>query len=117
MGQVLKRKSQVIRHVNFENDLDPFVSNNLEAFVDECKTKREELSHSLKPWIPTSKYSINIPTRGSTRRAVAIFDKDSNMVIKQYSGMAAACSVAEFLSKLNYKSEIKVITRSTSRPL
>ena len=108
MGQVLQRKAAVIRLASFDAELDPFVRKNLDVFVEECKVKRQELSNSLKPWIPTSKYSINVPSRGgSNKRAIGIFDKDTNMVIKQYTSFSAAFHVAEFLTKLGHKSEIK----------
>lgn len=108
MGQVLRRKTAVIRRVSFENDLDSFVRQNFDAFVEDCKVKREELSHSLKPWIPSSKYQINVPARGSAnKRKIGIFDPATNMLVKQYTAFAAAFSVTEFLTRLGHKSEIK----------
>ncbi len=108
MGRVLQQKCKAIRSMNFENELDSFVKKNLEAFVQECKAKREELSHSLKPWIQPSKYQINVPTRGSisVKRNIGVYDTESNMIIKQYTGFSAAYSVVEFLTKLGHASEI-----------
>ncbi len=114
MGQVLRAKSSVIRRASFEDELNVFIRQNLGIFVDECKMKRQELTHSLKPWIPTSKYSINVPFRGgSGRKVIAVFDKETNMVIKQYSSMAATCLVVEFLSNLGHKTETKVTNKQT----
>lgn len=113
MGQVLREKSSVIQRVSFENELDLFVRQNFDAFVKECKLRREELSHSLKPWIQASKYQINVPCRGavSNKRHICIYDNDTNMIIKQYTGFSATYSVAEFLTKLGYKSEIISINK------
>eukprot|EP00557_Chaetoceros_sp_GSL56_P013489 CAMPEP_0176482820 /NCGR_PEP_ID=MMETSP0200_2-20121128/3582_1 /TAXON_ID=947934 /ORGANISM="Chaetoceros sp., Strain GSL56" /LENGTH=2163 /DNA_ID=CAMNT_0017879167 /DNA_START=38 /DNA_END=6529 /DNA_ORIENTATION=- len=116
MGQVLQRKFSVIRLASFENELNPFVTQNFSKFVDECKVKRQELSNSLKPWIPKSKYHITIPSKGpSSKTIIGIFDKDTKMVVKQYTSITSACSVAEFLSNLGYKPEIGTTSKQRVR--
>jgi len=109
MGQVLRRKYFAVQKVSYESDLDPFVMKNVVLFVDECKVKRMELSNSLKPWIPANKYQISVPSRGPSKAKVVIgiFDKDTNMIVKQYTSVAGSFAVAEFLSKLGHKSEVK----------
>jgi len=109
MGQVLRRKCSVVQKISYQSDLDPFVMENVVLFVDECKVKRMELSNSLNPWIPASKYQISIPSRGPSKAKtiIGIFDEDTNMIIKQYSSVAGSFIVAEFLSKLGHKSEVK----------
>lgn len=116
MGQVLQRKFSVIRRASFEKELNPYIIRNLSIFLDECKVKRQALSNSLKPWIPKSKYHINISNKGpSNKTVIGIFDKDTKMVVKQYSSVTSACSVAEFLSNLGHKSEIEISSKQKLR--
>jgi hypothetical protein len=116
MGQVLQRKFSVIRRVSFEKELNQYIIGNLSIFLDECKVKRQALSNSLKPWIPKSKYHINISNKGpSNKTVIGIFDKDTKMVVKQYSSVTSACSVAEFLSNLGHKSEIEISSKQKVR--
>jgi len=76
-----------------------------------------ELSNSLKPWIPACKYQINIQNRGNTKAKVivGILDKDTSMVIKQYTSVSASFAVAEFLSKLGHSSEVKTCNKQKIR--
>ena len=117
MGQVVRRKCAVIQKASYEVDLDPFVTKNLDLFVDECKEKRMELSNSLKPWIPSCKYQINIANRGNTKAKVivGILDKDTNMVIRQYTSVSASFAVTEFLSNLGHASEVETSNKQKIR--
>jgi hypothetical protein len=117
MGQVVRRKCAVIQKASYEADLDPFVTKNIDLFVDECKEKRMELSNSLKPWIPSCKYQINIANRGNTKAKVivGILDKDTNMVIRQYTSVAASFTVAEFLTNLGHASEVETSNKQKIR--
>lgn len=115
MGQVLQRKFSVIRRASFEKELNSFVRQNLNIFVDECNAKRQDLSNSLKPWIPKSKYHVNISNKGPANKTIAIFDKDTKMVVKQYTSITSACYIAEFLSNLGHKSEIETASKTKVR--
>jgi hypothetical protein len=73
--------------------------------VDECKIKRKAFVDAHRMWLPTSKHEIysNAGVWGGLKKSVAIFDPDTNMLVKQYSTISGATQAMMYMSnELNY---------------
>ncbi len=119
MAKVMRQKYIVKRQLNIDSELNDYIRQKLGEFVAECKQNRVENSKHYvmenKPWIPLSKHQMVVPRSMNmvVLKAVAIFDPDTNMIVKQYSSMASACQVASFLHRLGFEYEMNQLVIST----
>jgi len=105
----MREKYYVMRRLNFDKELSPYISQQLGMFVDECKQSREEnAKHKIKKsWIPFSKneFKVSAIQRG-VKKAVAVLDPRTNMVVKQYTSMQSAAQAAMLILNLGFSCEI-----------
>lgn len=113
MAEVMRQKYNIMRRINIDNELDSFISQKLGEYTSECRQSRLEHANqnvkSSKPWVPYCKNNVIVPivvNRG-IRKAVAVFDPSTNMIVKQYSSLASAVIAVDFLNKkLKFDCEI-----------
>ncbi len=118
MANVMVEKYRVMRRLNFDKELSPYVGQKLEKFVDGCKQSRQQqetstINHQTKKsWIPLSKNEIKVPlgTKGSNH--VAVFDTNMNMVVKQYTSINTAAQAAMLIQRLGFSCEISPLSSS-----
>lgn len=119
MAKVMRQKYIVRRQLNIDSELSDYIRQKLGEFVAECKQNRvENAMHYVmenKPWIPFSKYQMVVPRPQNTaiQKPVAIFDPDTNMIVKQYSSMSSSFLAASYLHRLGFQCEMNQVTNST----
>lgn len=102
------RKFRAISLNNVEIFLNAQVKEKLETYRSSCaQTLTYEFRKKERRLRPISSNFIKVMGKG--RRAVAILDPESSMVVKLYSSMKNAYSVFLYLEKLGHKSGCKAL--------
>jgi len=100
-GELQRRKFRAMSLDNVEKFLSAQVNEKLEKFRIICETSlSEEFLSKERRLLPITNRFIKFAGRG--RKAVAVFDPETSMVVKMYTSVKNAFSVFQFLEKIGH---------------
>lgn len=110
MAGIQRSKCQKILFHNVSDEVSPTVREKFAGFVEQCRKYRMKvLQKPNQKSKHVSKHRIVVPkSRSGNSKAIAVFDPDTKMIIKQYSTIRAAIHAATFLQSLGYESEFEL---------
>ena len=122
MAKVMSQKYIVMRQINIDEGLSEYIRQQLGIYVAECKQSRLERANQLVQTkisrIPISKHQFQVSAaKRGVKKAVAVFDQSTNMVVKQYTSMASAGQAAMLLKKLGFECEINPVTQNSVKSI
>jgi hypothetical protein len=116
MAEVHRKRMQKMLARSLDSDLSDNVKNRVREYVIECEKERGKFTPS--DIRPTSRHKISVKVqKGGVARPVAVFDPDTGRIVKIYTTMKSAYMAAEFISKRQFKHELKQLSENEVKTL